>query len=551
MAGDYRVFVCRNATDSTHIAELENARPTQIIEELGTPGAANITMPTQDPKMAALVEGHAYREIQIWRDGELLFWGVPWRMRGDRYNHFIECQGIASYLERRFIEDTLAYGGTEQMLLGWNLIDYTQTNLGSFGITQATYTGSGQLRDRTYLKDEHRNIADILYEWFDTINGFEWAIECYGDGRKEYTPYYPRRGTLRPELVLEYGRNIVDYRYSKEADRMVTRFIMTGAGEGDAKPEVTVSDWALFFDGVNDSVTITDQAWLDFNYNENFSIEFDFHLPSSATGTGSFVDRRVAGSPGAPYAYLIEATAGHLRFSRSDGTHTPTVTSIGTYNDAIKHHAAFVKSGGSLHIIVDDRLDNSTADTTTTTTNNASDIFLGMSPDGTRPLSFKMNELRVWNEARTPFQVSAYKDLLLNPGYEIGMTLYLRMNEGGFAVLNDISVWGNPPAPISGAQWIQASDMVFLTDVGAVSNQGDLNALVEMANGFLSGNLGPILIPEVQVIESPTPLIQTVKAGDTLPVNIKDGATDVYGAFRVIRKQIDPPTDTMWLQFTK
>lgn len=236
----YQVILVGKAGTGGRVIELPRARATQIVWELNGAGMANITMPTSDLQTRDLK--FIEREVQIWRKGQLLWWGVPWRMHADVHNHFFQCEGLWSYFFRRVIEDTRTYVQADQHNIAWDLLNYTQTTHGDFGIDAGSFLGSGVLRDRTYNKDEHQHIGDLVGAFTKLINGFDFDIEIDGSGSRLWTPYYPSKGTLQSAKVLEWGRNIIDYRYRKDANALATKAIITGEGDGPTRPEGSYID---------------------------------------------------------------------------------------------------------------------------------------------------------------------------------------------------------------------------------------------------------------------------------------------------------------------
>lgn len=241
---EYRVIVVGKAGGSQpRVAELEQAEVESISWQLNGAGAMSIALPTSDLKGKTLEL--VKREIQVWRDSSLFWWGVPWRLRGDPSKHTVECEGLFSYFFRRFVLATRSYSQVDQLAIAWDLLNYAQTQAGgALGITSATFLPSGVLRDRTYPADEHGRIGDLVRSFTELQNGFDFEIEIFGDGRREWTPYYPSKGVTRNEMILEWGRNVLAYRYSKDAVRMANQVVATGSGEGTSKLEAIYTDIA-------------------------------------------------------------------------------------------------------------------------------------------------------------------------------------------------------------------------------------------------------------------------------------------------------------------
>lgn len=183
-------------------------------------------------------------EIQIWEDDQLIFWGVPWTVRGDHQTTVIECEGLLSYFYKRFVTNTsLEYTSLDQFTIGWNLLSYAQTGANkSFGITAGAFLPSGKVRSRRYERDEHANIYDLLQEFPTLDDGFDFEIVTTGSGLREFWPYYPRKGSSKPELALHWGRNIRGYTFNEDTREMANHVYATGGSSGDVKFENNYQD---------------------------------------------------------------------------------------------------------------------------------------------------------------------------------------------------------------------------------------------------------------------------------------------------------------------
>jgi subtilisin-like proprotein convertase family protein len=101
----------------------------------------------------------------------------------------------------------------------------------------------------------------------------------------------------------------------------------------------------------------------------------------------------------------------------------------GTTNirDGIWHHCAATFDGTTLKVYVDGNLEASAAKTFATTGTN---FAIGRRVDGAIEfLDGKLDELRVWNVARTQSQIQAFKNVQLS-GAEAGLVAYYPFNQG-------------------------------------------------------------------------------------------------------------------------
>lgn len=223
--------------------------------------------------------------IEDWPDNLAVPWQGP-LVNDTQDDKQVEFNGssLEYYLSKRFIDfSSLDYSdlpdGYEQTEIGWGLVQYAQ------GIPVQNYTIDnpdkgfrvivGQLpvskkRLRVYNREDHANIFDLLGEFptlvdYDTgvPNGFDWAILPMRDGRRIWTPYAPQRGAVRPDLTLEYGRNITDFSVKEDMNNFAARAICSGGNAGDIKMENEYKDAAAAALYGEDMGIISDASQMD------------------------------------------------------------------------------------------------------------------------------------------------------------------------------------------------------------------------------------------------------------------------------------------------
>jgi hypothetical protein len=237
-----------------------NITPEQMSWVLNGTGGLSFSIPTiDDPNgpTEAQYSRQFEHEIQVWREGIVnpIFWGVPVnRSIGFQYIT-VDCKELNFYFARRFVAQNLWNGlpddGSvpvlmEQQTIAMNLIEYAQNFAdGDLGITIGSFSDSGVERAIDYPQDEHGRISDLVYKFSEFEDGFDFSIEIFADGRREWTPWYPRKGTTHTALRLEYGvgGNIVSFdAVEYKGDEMANEVIGTGNLGGPAKIEQTYRD---------------------------------------------------------------------------------------------------------------------------------------------------------------------------------------------------------------------------------------------------------------------------------------------------------------------
>lgn len=193
--------------------------------------------------------------LYVERDGTLLWGGIIWARRPAPAAKTLEIVGAEfwSYFQRRHITTALSYTGVDQFHIAQDLIDYAQgkqVDYADGGV--ATYpkpggdisvavasTASGITRDRSWGKNERKEIGEAVEQLASLIDGFDFAVEVTYDAgvrTRTFATYYPRRGSAYPAsgLVFELGRNIVAYDWPEDGTRFATAMLTSGAGENDA-----------------------------------------------------------------------------------------------------------------------------------------------------------------------------------------------------------------------------------------------------------------------------------------------------------------------------
>lgn len=108
--------------------ELTGAVVEPITWALNEAESVEVNMATIDPQAAELLD--PTREIQIWRDDAILFWGPVVRVEATRDTVNAQCAGPWWYFTRRFFgkadrTNLLTNGGFESGMTGWTAVDLT------------------------------------------------------------------------------------------------------------------------------------------------------------------------------------------------------------------------------------------------------------------------------------------------------------------------------------------------------------------------------------------------------------------------------------------
>jgi hypothetical protein len=188
-------------------------------------------------------------------------------------------------------------------------------------------------------------------------------------------------------------------------------------------------------------------------------------------------------------------STGTVNFTCS-GTTSSEINSTSSVTDGNWHHVVGTFGGNSIKIYIDGVLENVVA-TSGNINNTVDQVLIGNNPTfGPRHFNGNMEEIRIWNVARTAEQINGSKNCELQ-GNETGLVAYYKFNQGLDAADN--------------------TAITSLTDATANANNGTLTnfAKTGTTSNFLAGS--PVttgsIIPSVATVT--TPVIYTQGATAT------------------------------------
>ena len=187
------------------------------------------------------------------------------------------CEHIASYLMQAYVTTVdLVYNDVDQHTIGWNLVQYAQSLADQDrNIVAAAFAPSGVSRTRRYLKEEYPNIFEQLHKFPGLESGYEWDVVVLPDGRREWTPYFPNKGSLKSQYALELDRKgrkfITGLQVRGDGYNHATDIYVTGATD-QATQQKLVGRWTADAQRLTDYGRIQkvlsegndeSQTWLD------------------------------------------------------------------------------------------------------------------------------------------------------------------------------------------------------------------------------------------------------------------------------------------------
>ncbi|NCR90588.1 MAG: hypothetical protein GPJ05_15825 [Microcystis aeruginosa G13-10] len=215
-------------------------------------------------------------------------------------------------------------------------------------------------------------------------------------------------------------------------------------GETSKTVNLTQANQGLSFNGVSDYASIPDSDAIDFDTNENFTVEAWIKADPNQVDFGpsqfdNVIIEKWSGFGSYPFVIRYANGSGLIAGARYDGSNNPSIVSKTKINDGIFHHIAFAKNGAQLSLYVDGNIEGTNTDNTVRTTRNTSPLFLGRR-GGSIGYFFKgaIDDLRIWNKARTQAEIQADFNRELT-GNESGLVGYWNFNSVNGNTVQDLS----------------------------------------------------------------------------------------------------------------
>jgi mannosyl-glycoprotein endo-beta-N-acetylglucosaminidase len=229
--------------------------------------------------------------------------------------------------------------------------------------------------------------------------------------------------------------------------------------------------FALQFDGTDDRLDcgngsslqitgnkITLEAWINAN-----------ELKSQPFAGSVIVKDQGSNSSG----YMIRCGGnGIINFNIGNGSWHEINTPANSVQLNSWHHIATTYDGSSMKIFVDGELAAQTNAAFTIGNANNSNLLIGESPGFPgRVFNGKIDEVRIWNVARSQYQIQNTMNTILSPEYystsDSGLVGYWRLDEGSGQTAEDLSIYSNTATlgttsnpDASDPSWVQANILI-------------------------------------------------------------------------------------------
>lgn len=246
----------------------------------------------------------------------------------------------------------------------------------------------------------------------------------------------------------------------------------------------------LNFDGVDDVVTIPNSNSLDFTVG-NFTLEAMVKLNGSQSDYAGIIAKASVNSPfiGCQLVILNDRLA--LEFGNINVITVEATTGL---NDNKWHHVACVvdRANNNIKLFVDGIIEANETNNSIGTADISSTVsmFIGKERNTLRFLRSDVDEVRIWNIARTDAQILESKDCEL-AGTETGLVSYYKFNQGVDTLDNSL--------------------VTTLTDATANANNGTLSgfALTGSTSNWVAGS--PIITGKTCTSLSTSSFVEATK----------------------------------------
>lgn len=202
---------------------------------LNAPGAFEADVQLNHALATEANFGVGQREIRVYRANSLVWGGYLWAVTASAtdYKLRLRAEGYFSRLRRRIIAQDLIKYDRDQADIAWDLIQYTQSTHGTFGITDA-HINTGVKIDHVYCATDKNFVGDSIDELAEMDDSFDfWITPTINDAsNKVFKNASPRRGTTKAITINQDNALSADY----EIDSADQANRIWGVGGGDCNP---------------------------------------------------------------------------------------------------------------------------------------------------------------------------------------------------------------------------------------------------------------------------------------------------------------------------
>lgn len=175
-------------------------------DELNRPGSATLACNVaslSDAVKERLADLRSFpSEMWIYADSDIAWAGYPATINLQNEVATLNCTGLLGYTARMGITSDVTYTAQDQFTIAADLInDWQSQTYGHFGIDTSGVGTSGVTRDRTYLRNDLKDVLSAITELGAVLNGFDLYVD---PGTRDLVLSYPARGLdLSASVVID------------------------------------------------------------------------------------------------------------------------------------------------------------------------------------------------------------------------------------------------------------------------------------------------------------------------------------------------------------
>ncbi|MCD4695336.1 MAG: T9SS type A sorting domain-containing protein [Bacteroidales bacterium] len=293
----------------------------------------------------------------------------------------------------------------------------------------------------------------------------------------------------------------------------------------------------LDFDGSNDYAQVPDDASLDITN----SITIEAWIKPDVEGTQYVVKKAIQDNTDGYELSLSSPTSGagpkkfFFRLNQATSSNDYRLNSATDYQTGVWTHVAATYDGSTMRIFLNGVEDNTLPTPTPVVIySNSLNLGIGAQSDGGSVFNGKLDEIRLWNTARTVTQIRDNMYCVLpNPVSETNLVAYYQLNEGSEQSIVDASSYGNhgflgdnPGIDSDDPTWVPSTAPIpFYSIQDGNWNENSTWATGQLApakdwsrvtiNNLINENINETV--EKTIINPPGAL--TVNSGNTLTIN--------------------------------
>ncbi|MDX1535852.1 MAG: LamG-like jellyroll fold domain-containing protein, partial [Candidatus Spechtbacterales bacterium] len=219
---------------------------------------------------------------------------------------------------------------------------------------------------------------------------------------------------------------------------VITTSLLTWPNEAEA---ASPKESYLTFDGTNDRVVLpnldisgsalTIEAWVKSDNFANCATYNDCRIISKATSTSEQDHYWMIST-------IKQSGETRIRFRlKTNGTTSTLIASSGPLSTNTWTHVAATYDGSQMKLYKDGTLIGSASKTGTLSTNNTVPVWIGANPDSSNFWKGQVDDVRIWNTARTQTQIQNSMSSELSS--QSGLFAYYKFNEGTGQTIGDSS----------------------------------------------------------------------------------------------------------------